>query len=197
MGVGAAQVGDWVAVGTANMHFHRAIAALAGSPRVDEIMSQLLAELRLVFHVMPRIRDFYEPYIKDNERIAKLLEARRSEDAVAVLLDYLDRAERQLLRQFSTHADREPGRPGEQRLGAAEGFVVGRSDRRFSSVRSAVLNPRGPVAGHPGPGIAPCPQWPGSADQHLVVGPGQTDGGEQFVDHHERGAAQAGTVGQG
>jgi DNA-binding GntR family transcriptional regulator len=104
MGVAAAEAGDWAGVGTANMHFHRAIAGLAGSTRIDEIMSQLLAELRLIFHVMPRVRDFYEPYLGDNEHIATLLEAGRSDDAAEALLDYLDRAERQLLRQFAEHS---------------------------------------------------------------------------------------------
>lgn len=110
MGVAAAQRGDWDGVGTANMHFHRSIAALAGSPRIDEIMSQLLAELRLIFHVMPTVRDFYEPYLGDNERIATLVEAGRSQEALAVLLGYLDRAEGQLLRQFTSKAG--PGSPG-------------------------------------------------------------------------------------
>ncbi|MET0859572.1 MAG: GntR family transcriptional regulator [Microbacterium sp.] len=106
MGVAAAERADWDGVGTANMHFHRSIAALADSPRIDEIMSQLLAELRLIFHVMPTVRDFYEPYLGDNERIATLVEAGRSQEALAVLLDYLDRAEDQLLRQFASKAGR-------------------------------------------------------------------------------------------
>ncbi|GAB6985348.1 GntR family transcriptional regulator [Nocardioides pyridinolyticus] len=109
-GIAAAERGDWDGVGTANMHFHRSIAALANSTRIDEIMSQLLAELRLVFHVMPTVRDFYEPYLGDNERIATLVEGGRSQEAVAVLLDYLDRAEDQLLRQFATNAGRRPRR---------------------------------------------------------------------------------------
>lgn len=105
-GVAAAERGDWDGVGTANMHFHRSIAALADSTRIDEIMSQLLAELRLIFHVMPTVRDFYEPYLGDNERIATLVETGRSQEAGTVLLDYLDRAEDQLLRQFASKAGR-------------------------------------------------------------------------------------------
>lgn len=106
MGVAAAERGDWNGVGTANMYFHRSIAALADSTRIDEIMSQLLAELRLVFHVMPTVRDFHEPYLADNEHIATLVEAGRSQEAGAVLLDYLDRAEDQLLHQFASKAGR-------------------------------------------------------------------------------------------
>lgn len=108
-GMAAAELGDWEGVGTANMHFHRSIAALANSPRINEVMSQLLAELRLAFHVMPTVRDFYEPYLGDNERIASLLEARRTGEAIEALLDYLDRAERQLLRQFAEKSGRRAG----------------------------------------------------------------------------------------
>src|SRR6266511_4345818 len=62
----AAGRADWQAVGTANMRFHQAIAALAESRRVDETMRLVLAELRLVFHVMARHRRFHEPYLSGN-----------------------------------------------------------------------------------------------------------------------------------
>lgn len=73
----------------------------------------------------------------------------------------------------------------------------GPAENLGSPVRSTLLNQRGSVVGHTGPGIAPCPQWPGSADQQLVMGSGQTGWGEQLVGHHECGAAQASAVGQG
>lgn len=60
----AAENGDWAAVGTANMWFHRAIAALLASPRVDKTMARLLAELRLAFHVMGELRTFTSPIWK-------------------------------------------------------------------------------------------------------------------------------------
>ena len=41
----AATRDDWQSVGTANMHFHQAVAALAGSRRVDDTMRHVLAEL--------------------------------------------------------------------------------------------------------------------------------------------------------
>lgn len=116
LGVAAAERGDWHGVGTANMHFHRSIAALANSTRIDEIMSQLLAELRLVFHVMPTIRDFYEPYLDDNERIATLVERGRSQDATVALLDYLNRAEDQILRRFASKSAGPSGRQGDSEI---------------------------------------------------------------------------------
>ena len=40
------------ALGTANIHFHRELVALAGSDRTDELMRSVFAELRLAFHVV-------------------------------------------------------------------------------------------------------------------------------------------------
>ena len=76
-GEAAADEGRWVDVGTANMHFHQAIAALAESPRVAEAMGHLLAELRLVFHVMAAPQAFHEAYLPDNRRILEMLDGRR------------------------------------------------------------------------------------------------------------------------
>jgi DNA-binding GntR family transcriptional regulator len=103
-GRAAAETGDWVAVGTANMRFHRAIAALLGSPRMDETMARLLAELRLAFHVMGEPRMFHETYLDDNARIAVLLAEGDHGRAERELLAYLDRAEAQLLTAYAEHA---------------------------------------------------------------------------------------------
>lgn len=43
---------DWRGLGTANMMFHQAVGGLADSPRIDELMRNILAEMRLVFHAM-------------------------------------------------------------------------------------------------------------------------------------------------
>lgn len=94
----AAADGRWMDVGTANMRFHLAIAALAGSPRVGELMEHVLAELRLVFLVMPDPRRFHEPYIERNAEICRLLEAGEVDAAHDALVRYLDDAERELLR---------------------------------------------------------------------------------------------------
>ncbi|GAB3211983.1 transcriptional regulator, GntR family [Marinactinospora thermotolerans DSM 45154] len=91
---------DWWGVGTANMHFHQAIAGLGGSPRIDEIMRQLLAELRLVFHVMAAPRDFHAPYLEHNRAIYELLRDGAPDAAADRLAEYLDVAERQLVDAF-------------------------------------------------------------------------------------------------
>jgi DNA-binding GntR family transcriptional regulator len=93
----AAADGRWPEVGTANLRFHRAIVALAGSARLDEFIRQVTAELRLAFHVMANPRAFHEPYLQRNRELAALIEAGDGPAAEAVLETYFDDAERELL----------------------------------------------------------------------------------------------------
>ncbi|MEU3243185.1 GntR family transcriptional regulator [Streptomyces sp. NPDC006875] len=69
----AAREGDWKAVGTANIHFHRELVALAGSSRTDEVMRSVFAELRLAFHVVDDPRRLHEPYLARNQDILDAL----------------------------------------------------------------------------------------------------------------------------
>ncbi|MEU0571733.1 GntR family transcriptional regulator [Nonomuraea sp. NPDC005983] len=96
----AAAEDDWQSVGTANIRFHQALVALNGSPRLDEAMRQLLAELRLVFHVMKNPRTLHEPFVDRNHELLELLEAGRHEEAAAFLTAYLDDAEELLVRAY-------------------------------------------------------------------------------------------------
>ena len=93
----AAVGGDWTTVGSANMHFHQALTGLVDSPRLDETMRQLLAELRLVFHVMADPQGFHEPYLQGNREIYQLLRDGKIEAAEEALASYFDVAEKQLL----------------------------------------------------------------------------------------------------
>ncbi len=88
---------EWGDVGTANAAFHQALAGLAGNSRVDEVMSQLMAELRLAFHVMQPIKDFFSPYLPDNVRICELVEQGKWDEAGDAVRSYSERAENQLL----------------------------------------------------------------------------------------------------
>jgi DNA-binding GntR family transcriptional regulator len=92
--------GDWEAVRSADLHFHQAVAALAGSPRVDELMRRALAELRLVFHVMTDPERFHHPFVARNKVIAQLIDRRDGAAAEKELLAYLEDAERQLLAAY-------------------------------------------------------------------------------------------------
>jgi DNA-binding GntR family transcriptional regulator len=80
----------WRELSTANIRFHQELAALAGSARTDELMRGVLAELRLVFHVMRDPRRFYEPYLPRNAQILRALEKGDARDAEALLASYLD-----------------------------------------------------------------------------------------------------------
>lgn len=97
----AAAAGQWQAVGTANLLFHQAIAALLGSPRVDELMHQLSAELRLVFHVIQDPRILYEPYLPRNRAILAALLSGSIQSAANLLDAYLTDAEHQLTAAYA------------------------------------------------------------------------------------------------
>jgi DNA-binding GntR family transcriptional regulator len=105
----AADAARWQDLGTANIHFHQAITALGGSPRLDEIMRGVFAELRLVFHVMGDPRRFHEPYLARNQEIFTLLEAGKSVRAERELAAYLDDAEKQLVDAYTVRIDTGSG----------------------------------------------------------------------------------------
>ncbi|HEY2097336.1 MAG TPA: GntR family transcriptional regulator [Pseudonocardia sp.] len=92
---------DWRGLGTANIRFHQEIVAVAGSPRLDELMRGVLAELRLVFHVMANPRWFHEPYLSRNHDILAALERGNGVEAEQLLAKYLDDAERQLVEAYT------------------------------------------------------------------------------------------------
>jgi DNA-binding GntR family transcriptional regulator len=92
---------DWQGVGTANMHFHQALTALAGSPRMDDLMRGILAELRLAFHVMDDPRRFHEPYLTVNREILGRIEAGDGPGAEHSLATYLDMAQKQLVEAYA------------------------------------------------------------------------------------------------
>jgi DNA-binding GntR family transcriptional regulator len=92
---------DWLGLGTANIDFHAEIAALAGSPRIDALMQRLLAELRLVFHVMADPRRFHEPYLARNRELFELIRAGDGPGTERALGAYLDDAERQLVQAYT------------------------------------------------------------------------------------------------
>lgn len=101
-GRAAAAADDEEALGTANQHFHRAIVALAESRRLDTIMAQVLAEMRLFFHKATVDAHFYRGYLADNDEICRALEAGQLERAGELLLAYLNRSEE---RQRAVHGE--------------------------------------------------------------------------------------------
>ena len=59
-GKSAAPAGDNERLGSANQHFHGARVAMADSERLNAIMSQVLAEMRLFFHKAAGDGGFYQ-----------------------------------------------------------------------------------------------------------------------------------------
>lgn len=103
----------WQDLGTANIRFHQRLVALAGSPRLDEIMGGLLAELRLAFHVMADPGKLHRPYLPRNREILTRLDADDPAGAERLLHTYLDDAQHQLIdacadRTSRTHESARP-----------------------------------------------------------------------------------------
>jgi DNA-binding GntR family transcriptional regulator len=88
---------DWRTVGSANIHFHRALASTLHSDRIDTLMSALLAELRLGFLMMEEQGQFHNGYVERNAEIVTLLRQGNTGAAERALARYLDDAEEQLL----------------------------------------------------------------------------------------------------
>lgn len=85
----AAAGNDWKVLGTANIHFHRELVALAGSERTDELMRSVFAELRLAFHIVDDPRRLHEPYLVRNRQILQALQAGDRREAERLLETYL------------------------------------------------------------------------------------------------------------
>ena len=97
----AALAGDWPGCSTANIRFHQALAGLANSPRTDELMRNVLAELRLAFHVMADPRRFHEPYLTRNREITDRLAKGDAAGAERMLAFYLEDSRRQLAEAYA------------------------------------------------------------------------------------------------
>ncbi|GAA1011705.1 GntR family transcriptional regulator [Acrocarpospora pleiomorpha] len=90
----------WFDVGTADLRYHQIIASLNGSRRLNTMMSQLLAELRLVFHAMDP-HALHAPFLPRNRELLTLLESGQDTEAEHLLATYLNEAERLLLSAYA------------------------------------------------------------------------------------------------
>ncbi|KGJ79643.1 GntR family transcriptional regulator [Cryobacterium roopkundense] len=93
----AREAGSVSEMADANQKFHAALVALTGSERLVLQMTQVLAEMRLVFHSMVADGGFHAPYIERNARMLDLLDAGFRTEAAELMTEYLHRAESQLL----------------------------------------------------------------------------------------------------
>lgn len=104
--------GDWVSVGTANMSFHAHLVALAGSPRTNEVIETLLAQLRLAFHTAASPQRLHEPYAARNRALLDLITEGEYEQAAGQLEVYLQDSRAELvdaIRGQRIHANGSPG----------------------------------------------------------------------------------------
>lgn len=96
---------SWQDLSTANIRFHQALVGLAGSARTDELMRGVLAELRLVFHVMDDPRRFHEPYLTRNRQILEALQAGDTVEAERLLASYLADSRAQLTGAYAEQVE--------------------------------------------------------------------------------------------
>ncbi|MER5718491.1 GntR family transcriptional regulator [Streptomyces sp. NPDC002132] len=96
----AAAGSDWKRLGTANIHFHQELVALAGSARTDELMRGVFAELRLAFHVVDDPHRLHEPYLARNRQILRALESGDRGAAEELLVVYLHDSLRRIVEVY-------------------------------------------------------------------------------------------------
>lgn len=82
---------------SANQALHRAVIAMSGSASLDTLMTQVLAQMRLVFHGMSSAPDFHSHYVHRNVDLVDQLRIGKRTEAAEGLRSYLDAAEAELL----------------------------------------------------------------------------------------------------
>lgn len=95
-GQAAEAAGRWDQVAAASIRFHEALVALAGSHRLDALVSGVLAEFRLAYALMPDPQVFHVHFLGLHEEIARAVSDGDLERAATLLADYLHEAERQV-----------------------------------------------------------------------------------------------------
>ncbi len=97
LGQEALETGDETVMARANQEFHKEFVALGRSRMLALLMDQILARMRLVFLARESEGSFHTEYVARNLDLARLLVPGREQEAEAVLREYLDHAESQLL----------------------------------------------------------------------------------------------------
>lgn len=97
----ARERGDVAEMAGANQRFHETLVRGTGSKLLQELMTRVLAQMRLVFHTMSRIPDFHSHYVEQNAELVALLAAGSRDEAAETLRGYMDQAEAELLEHLS------------------------------------------------------------------------------------------------
>jgi len=96
-GHAAADAGEWDHVAAASIRFHEALVALAGSQRLDSVVTQLLAEFRLAYTYMHDTQAFHVEFLRRHTAIAEAVRSGDLEGAANLLDTYLRDAETAVL----------------------------------------------------------------------------------------------------
>lgn len=99
-GMRAREVKDWMALGTANMMFHKGIVELADSPRLVVFYGQISAELRLAFGLLDDPEFLHLPFLDMNAAILQCVESGKAGEATLMLENYLVQSERTVLAAY-------------------------------------------------------------------------------------------------
>ena len=100
--------GDWRDIAAANMRFHSGIVALAGSPRLDRLHTNLSAELRLSFGLLGDDGDFFDGFVDRNAGLLRRFLSGDAPGAAADLNRYLTDSERMLQSMVDADAAEAP-----------------------------------------------------------------------------------------
>lgn len=93
----AAERGDWRAVGTESLAFHRAIVGFIGSPRLDRLFASVAAQARLAFSAAADAERFQKPWVVRDAGICAQLCAGDCEAAARAMEQYLNDSESMVL----------------------------------------------------------------------------------------------------
>lgn len=93
----AASAGEWDHVAAASIRFHEALVALAASPRLDSVVTQLLAEFRLAYAYMHDTQAFHTEFLRRHTPIADAVSSGDLGGAADLLDTYLRDAEAAVL----------------------------------------------------------------------------------------------------
>lgn len=97
----ARAAGDWRAVATQNMAYHRAMVRLCDSPRLSAGFDSAMAEMRLAFGRIEDAAFLHEPYIELNDALLRAMLRGNRLTALAQLEAYLQRSEQAILGAFA------------------------------------------------------------------------------------------------
>lgn len=93
----AAGCGDWRAVGSESLAFHRAIVGFIGSPRLDALFASVAAQARLAFSAAADPERFQKPWVARDAGICALLCTGDCAAAARAMEQYLHESEAMVL----------------------------------------------------------------------------------------------------